>query len=66
MTITTMARPAGPEPVAVRPDRASGLAGWAAIAAIGAALVLIVTAGLLRRSWMPPVLIMPVHGPPCG
>jgi hypothetical protein len=64
VTITTMARPAGPEPVAVRPDRASGLAGWAAIAAIGAALVLIVTAGLLRRSWMPPVLIMPVHGPP--
>jgi hypothetical protein len=64
VTITTMARPAGPEPVIGQPDRASRLAGRSAIAAIGVAVVLIVAAGLLRRSWMPPTLIMPVSGPP--
>jgi len=38
--------------------------GWSATAAIIAALLIMIAAGLLRRSWMPPVLPMPASGPP--
>jgi hypothetical protein len=64
VTITTIARPAEPEPAIGGSARGRGLIGWAATAAVGTALLLIAGAGLLRRSWMPPALIMPVHGPP--
>jgi hypothetical protein len=42
----------------------SGLLGWSALAAIVAALAIMIAAGLLRASWMPPVLPMPSVGPP--
>ena len=45
----------------VGPSRALG---WSATAAIIAALLIMIATGLLRRSWMPPVLPMPASGPP--
>ena len=45
----------------VCPGRALG---WSATAAIIAALLIMIATGLLRRSWMPPVLPMPASGPP--
>ena len=45
----------------VRPSRTLGRS---ATAAIIAALLMMIATGLLRRSWMPPVLPMPASGPP--
>jgi hypothetical protein len=42
----------------------SRLLGRSAVAAIVAALAIMIGAGLLRASWMPPVLPMPSVGPP--
>jgi len=56
------------EPAPVRPaadePRGGRALGRLAAAAILSALLLMVGAGLLRRSWMPPPLAMPGSGPP--
>jgi hypothetical protein len=59
----TDSQPAQSEPTASR-SRRSRLLGWSAFAAIVAALLIMIFAGLVRSSWMPPPLPMPSPGPP--
>jgi hypothetical protein len=58
-------RAARPQPESAdSPATSSRRLGWLATAAILAALAIMIAAGLLRSSWMPPPLRMPATGPP--
>jgi hypothetical protein len=62
---TTASQSAKSEPTA-EASGGSGLLGWLAFAGIASALAVFIAAGLLRASWMPPVLPMPAGGWPWG
>ncbi len=61
---SSVAQPATELPATTQQPVVSRLPGRSAAAAIITALVIMVGAGLLRGSWMPPLLRMPVPGPP--
>ncbi len=59
------ARQLGDDQLAVAaPTRRDVAVGWFAVAGIAACLLVMIGASLLRTSWQPQVLIMPVAGPP--
>jgi hypothetical protein len=70
--MTDSVRVTQPEPAplpADEPDRATGdrsrrLLGWLAVAGIGAALLIMIGASLVRQDWMSPRVPMPAVGPP--
>ena len=61
---TTAVQLRRPGQAGATPTEGGRALGWSATAAIIAALLIMIAAGLLRRSWMPPVLPMPASGPP--
>jgi hypothetical protein len=67
--MTSISRPSSRPPgradhvLADQPDPRTAVGRWAA-AAIIAAMLIMITAGLLRSSWMPPSVPMPHPGPP--
>jgi hypothetical protein len=63
---TATTQPARPLPEPGDPAAAPRRLGYLSAAAIVVALAGMVAAGLLRESWMPPPLTLPVTGPPWG
>jgi hypothetical protein len=53
-----------PEPDPASPDRSVRVLGWLSAAGIGAALLIMIGASLVRQDWMFPRVPMPAIGPP--